>query len=586
MAGAAALVSLPQDANPWLARAQAFEVEGRVDHAAVALARALVDDDRETARRELARLTEGTGDLLWTRRLGPTAAPEGPPLCAAAGKVVCAGPDFHVFDEGTGALLAEPIPVQAVRVALDPTGRRVAVLEASGCQSVWDFAAGTRAFDLGDVSGWGGVAWSADGAYVAAIERGSTEAHAGVWNAATGRARYRSPALAVGTYYELALSAEGRFLALAGDTVELYDVHAQRLVAGALGGGECRIAFDPQRPRLMVHGAGGPCLRAYDLTAERWVGPPLGGLSSLGPSGAIGCDAAGTRWVVATDLEVTATDSVTGAPAGAPLEGDELDDPGRSHAGLRAAALAADGGRWARAGIDDTVRVWDTTTGRRFAPVLRHGARVAAVTFTAAGRLVTASNDGLVRVWALDGLAPADTASDSDAYAVHLVPELMPVRRIGAEGASSLLSPDGTLGFAQRRDGTGSWFDLTTGAELFTATRMRELEFAPDGGLLVERSRLGRLAAGGFVVGATRRCERSSWESWLFDDRPSVNHAGGDRWVVGATPTPDGVRFFVSDFGPATCAPLQGAPETLLATWSARLGLAARPDGEVAPIGH
>ena len=63
-------------------------------------------------------------------------------------------------------------------------------------------------------------------------------------------------------------------------------------------------------------------------------------------------------------------------------------------------AWSPDGTRLATASDDETVRLWDPTTGQTTATLTGHTDRVNAVAWSPDGtRLATASDDGTVRLW-------------------------------------------------------------------------------------------------------------------------------------------------------------------------------------------
>jgi WD40 repeat protein len=450
------LLSCAQDAGHWSALAHEYELAGRPDHAVVALARQLVEEDSESTRRELARLTERRAGLLWTQRLEITGGKRTPSISAAAGLIAVGGDDVRVWREETGALVAHPIPVEALRVVLDPTGARVAVLEPSGRESIWGVAKGRRELDLAVDGGWERLEWSNDGSRVARVVPVGDGAQVGVWDTSTGQRRFQSRLVAE-RVNDLALSADGRFLAVVhrdpvadpdyddSDALDVFDIVTGELVASGLAGEHSRVRFDPRTPRLMVHGAenGIGVMRAFDIEARAWVGPRLASLNYVESDGALVSDPSGRRWIIGDHVRGFASDTVTGAPAGAPLESDDQEDGARFKYSQYASTLSPDGRLAAVSGYGDTVRVWDTVSGKRFSGLLHHGAPVSLMEITAAGRLVTASADGVVRLWSLDGLTAIDTAVESDACAVHLAPGAARALVVHERGVVERLAADG-----------------------------------------------------------------------------------------------------------------------------------------------
>jgi WD40 repeat protein len=62
--------------------------------------------------------------------------------------------------------------------------------------------------------------------------------------------------------------------------------------------------------------------------------------------------------------------------------------------------FSPDGRRLASAGLDETVKVWNTATGQEVLSLAGHPGAVASVAFSPDGqRLASASLDGTVKVW-------------------------------------------------------------------------------------------------------------------------------------------------------------------------------------------
>jgi WD40 repeat protein len=402
-----ALVFVPQTATSWSDEAHRRELAGDRDGATIAWARSLLDDDVLPARRELARLTEDRAALRLTLRLPPDPDVRWTPsLSSAAGRLATGWSDVRVWDVVSGALVAEPIPVPAREVHLDPTGERVVLVDAEQAASLWRVAPPEKVLDLGP--GWAPTAWSPDGKRVARSVGLEEEVHVIVWDAADGEVlfRWRAPDEAS---VDLALSVDG-LLAIDCGEVAVFDVGTGAQLATGLPSGGVPLRFHPRARRLMVHDGARGTLRAFDLETSAWSGPEL-----ACPQFAfhIATDASGERWVVATRDQAVSSLS-DGTPAGLPLQADDLEDE-RAY-GI---ALAPDGSLQAVPGLEDTVRIWDSRSGRRLIPTPRHGARVTALCFTSARSLVTSSDDGIVRVWEPSALTSADTVDDRAVHAIY-----------------------------------------------------------------------------------------------------------------------------------------------------------------------
>ena len=80
----------------------------------------------------------------------------------------------------------------------------------------------------------------------------------------------------------------------------------------------------------------------------------------------------------------------------------------KGHTGpINGVALSPDRKRLASASIDQTVKVWDATSGQATLTLKGHTGGVNSVAFSADGeRLASASDDGTVKVWDARPLTP------------------------------------------------------------------------------------------------------------------------------------------------------------------------------------
>jgi WD40 repeat protein len=145
--------------------------------------------------------------------------------------------------------------------------------------------------------------------------------------------------------------------------------------------------------------------------------------------------------------------------------------------GVSSIAFSPDGKQLASAGLDGTVRLWDTVTGREDRTLHGHSDEVFSVAFSADGkRLASTGVDGTVRLW------DAATGREEQNLKAH-----------ANWGNSVAFSPDGTLVASGSFDQTIKVWDVATGREVLPTLkghtgRVYSVAFSPDGKRLASAS--------------------------------------------------------------------------------------------------
>ena len=210
------------------------------------------------------------------------------------------------------------------------------------------------------------------------------------------------------------------------------------------------------------------------------------------------------------DQTVRLWDATTGQPIGQPLKG---------HTNwVRSVAFSPDGTRLASASADETVRLWDATTGQPIGqPLAGHTDAVRSVALSPDGtRLASASADKTVRLW------DATTGQ----------PVGQPLAGHTDEVRSVAFSPDGTHLASASADKTVRLWDATTGQPVGQplvghTTWVHSIAFSTDG---------TRLASAG-ADGTVRLWNATTGQRI---DHPPMEHWGRVRSVVFS---PDGTRL-------------------------------------------
>jgi serine/threonine protein kinase len=139
-------------------------------------------------------------------------------------------------------------------------------------------------------------------------------------------------------------------------------------------------------------------------------------------------------------------------------------------------AFSLDGQRLASGGLDGTVKIWDSASGKELFSVRGTNSGVTSVAFSPDGRrLASGSNDNTVKIW--------DSTTGRELFA--LKGHALPV-------ASVAFSPDGRRLASGSNDNTVKIWDSTTGRELFAlkghAAWVASVAFSPDGQRLASGS--------------------------------------------------------------------------------------------------
>jgi len=143
---------------------------------------------------------------------------------------------------------------------------------------------------------------------------------------------------------------------------------------------------------------------------------------------------------------------------------------------VQSVAFSLDGQRLASGSEDQTVKIWDSVTGKELFSLKGHDGPVTSVAFSPDGqRLASASSDRMVKIW--------DSATGKELFALKGHTDLV---------TSVAFSPDGQRLASASWDKTVKIWDSASGKELFTlkghAAGVTSVAFSPDGQRLASGS--------------------------------------------------------------------------------------------------
>jgi WD40 repeat protein len=253
------------------------------------------------------------------------------------------------------------------------------------------------------------TAISADGRYVAMVDKHDQDAVIRVWDSAagqpvglpmTGSRKLVSPG---------AVSADGRRVAAADgdDILRLWDVQTGRQIGGALWNHDppvTALVFSPDGHRLASAGLDNT-VRLWDADSGAQIGEPLrGGDPRLGSNDAV------LSVAFSPDGHTIAAGGHTvrgwNSNAGSPLRLWNADSGaavgtavvGNYYGNIMALAFSPDAKRIATGGSDKTVRLWDAHTGQPIGNAFTFADPVAQVAFTEGGKRIVSCSGGTCEI--------------------------------------------------------------------------------------------------------------------------------------------------------------------------------------------
>ena len=307
--------------------------------------------------------------------------------------------------EPTGQPLQPPTYKRILSVAVNPDGKRIISGSSDNVIRIWDIDTNEPIGQLlkGHMGWVSSVAVSPDGKRIIS---GSYDNTVRIWRTATGEP-VGQPLLHVSQVSAVAISPDGRRIISGShdNTVRIWDVETGEPVGQPLEGHTSSVnsvAVSPDGRRI-ISGSHDNTVRIWDVETGEPIGQPLKGHTSsvnsvvTSPNGQYIASGSNDRTIRIWDVE-------TGEPIGQPLEGhassvNSVAVSPDSHRIVSASGGSGEGGHSSE--NDDTVRIWDATTGELIGqPLKGHVGHVYAVAISPNGQhIISGGLNGTVRIW-------------------------------------------------------------------------------------------------------------------------------------------------------------------------------------------
>jgi WD40 repeat protein len=333
----------------------------------------------------------------------------------------------------TGSALATAGSAGVSALAFSPGTDALATGNANGSIQLWDAAGFHQAAAPLAVGPVAGTATFSAGAGLLAVSNGTGVVR--VWNVTSGQPA-GGPLPGNGTVTGLALSPDGKTLAVAGSGVRLWQTATGRRIGTGLpaaGPGSYRaVAFSPDGAMLATVGADGTA-RIWSVATQQEIGAPMTAGRPGALTGAVAFSPDGKMLVtVAAGGRAQLWSVATGRPLGKPMA---------AGAAASVAAFSADGRMLATAGSDGSTRLWNVATQQQIGTAMTASAQpIYAATFSPTGAtLAIAGGDGSARLWDVatqQQIGTAMTASAQPIYAATFSPTGATLATVAADGSA------------------------------------------------------------------------------------------------------------------------------------------------------
>lgn len=418
-----------EGAGAWEDRAIELAFQQDFDEALMARIMALEAQSGSEAlqqRRELARLASWRPELLRTIRHGDGESwIESMSVTPDGSRLVTASDEVSVWDLETAQRIAGPWPVEdwGDEFVIDPTGTRVAMSLSGTRFVVRDVDTGRILVDSEGIlpeTRVRDMAWGPRGRLLAT---GSAQAGVGtrVWDVDEGRLRYETVSLGPTTAMTRT-SPDGMYLAVASETLILVTEFETGALVALEGTPDDEVPraleFHPLESRLVGFGID------IDLpdTGSKWSWKTRCQRSrSFSNMSEMAFDVESRRWIAAGGSEYRFLGDWTGLRLPPPMQVFDRGSWDEWSGSFGISTVSPGGTRAAMNGPPNNFRVWDTRTGLQLEAPRTDGDFVTRLEFVGEDRILSANENGVIRLWSLGGDWMAPEAIGPEAGALLVV---------------------------------------------------------------------------------------------------------------------------------------------------------------------
>jgi WD40 repeat protein len=296
----------------------------------------------------------------------------------------------------------------AVRgISFSPDGKMLASASVDKTVKLWDTSTSEEIKTLtGHTSGVYGISFSPDGKMLASA---SVDKTVKLWDTSTGK-EIKTLTGHTNAVWGISFSPDGKMLASASvdKTVKLWDTSTGKEIKTLTGhtGGVTGVSFSPDG-KMLASASADKTVKLWDTSTGKEIKTLTGYTNSFNcisfsPNGKMLASASADKtvklWDTSTGKEIKTKQIKTKQ-----IKTKQIKTLIGHTSEVWGISFSPDGKMLASASVDNTVKLWDTSTGKEIKTLIGHTNEVWGISFSPDGKmLASASKDKTVKLWRLD----------------------------------------------------------------------------------------------------------------------------------------------------------------------------------------